>query len=87
MFILFILSILSRAVVVTIQRYWRGYLGRLRARLAREGRDKRLREAFFNAAATVIQRHWRGFWSRKSKFDFYARRRYLREVGSWGSDR
>jgi len=67
-------------MVVNIQRYWRGYLGRLRAKLALEIKNKRLRELFFDAQATVIQRHWRGFWSRKFKFDFYARKKYLQEV-------
>ena len=37
-------------------------------------------QLYFDAKATVIQRHWRGFWSRRSRFDFYARQRYLREV-------
>ncbi|GAX75220.1 hypothetical protein CEUSTIGMA_g2664.t1 [Chlamydomonas eustigma] len=69
-------------VVVNIQRYWRGYLGRLRATLALEIKNKKLRELYFDAQASVIQRHWRGFWSRKSKFDFYARKRYLKEVHS-----
>ena len=106
------------ARVVEIQSCWRGYLGRLRGKLAREGRDKLLRQVgargvkargisrsdpmapmqavdyitpstswpstspqlYFDAKATAIQRHWRGFWSRHSRFDFYARQRYLREV-------
>eukprot|EP00197_Chlamydomonas_leiostraca_P012889 CAMPEP_0202862614 /NCGR_PEP_ID=MMETSP1391-20130828/3592_1 /ASSEMBLY_ACC=CAM_ASM_000867 /TAXON_ID=1034604 /ORGANISM="Chlamydomonas leiostraca, Strain SAG 11-49" /LENGTH=419 /DNA_ID=CAMNT_0049542169 /DNA_START=192 /DNA_END=1451 /DNA_ORIENTATION=+ len=67
-------------VVVAIQRVWRGYLGRQRAHLAREARDKRLREMYFAAMAITIQRHWRGFWSRKYVFDFYARKAYLQRV-------
>ena len=67
-------------VVVTIQRYWRGYLGRLKAKGAREVRDKRERTQYFNDQATTIQRHWRGFWSRKNLFDFYARKAYLRSL-------
>lgn len=64
----------------TLQRYWRGYLGRQRALLAREMRDKKLRQIYFDKMATTIQRHWRGFWSRKALFDFYARKRYLAAV-------
>eukprot|EP00198_Chlamydomonas_reinhardtii_P008000 XP_001697337.1 predicted protein [Chlamydomonas reinhardtii] len=65
---------------VTIQRYWRGYLGRLRARRALEEYNRALRKAYFNAMATVIQRWWRGFYSRKHIHDYYARKRYLKQV-------
>lgn len=68
------------AVVLVIQRYWRGYLGRLRAKQAGEVRDKRSRQEYFYSRATTIQRHWRGFWSRKHLFDFYARKAYLRAL-------
>lgn len=37
-------------------------------------------QKFFDSQATVIERHWRGFWSRKTKFDYYARKKYLEEV-------
>jgi hypothetical protein len=67
-------------VVVTIQRYWRGYVGRLKAKATREVRDQRDRTAYFSHQATTIQRHWRGFWSRKNLFDFYARKAYLRSL-------
>lgn len=67
-------------VIITIQRYWRGYIGRLKAKAAGEVRDQKRREAYFNAKATVIQRHWRGFWSRKNLFDFYVRKAYLRSL-------
>lgn len=69
-----------RMRVVCIQKWWRGYLGRQRAQLARELRDRRLREDYFSAMATTIQRHWRGCWSRKYLFDFYARKLYLMRV-------
>lgn len=69
-----------RNIVICIQRVWRGYLGRQRALMSREARDKRLRESFFAAMATTIQRHWRGFWSRKYVFDFRARKLYLERV-------
>ncbi|GFR47175.1 hypothetical protein Agub_g8868 [Astrephomene gubernaculifera] len=66
--------------VLTIQRYWRGYLGRLRSKLALEAYNRTLRKAYFNAMATIIQRWWRGFYSRKHIHDFYARKRYLQQV-------
>ncbi|GLC33151.1 Spermatoproteinsis-associated protein 17 [Pleodorina starrii] len=65
---------------LTIQRYWRGYLGRLRGRLALEVHNRALRKAYFNAMATIIQRWWRGFYSRKHIHDYYARKRYLQQV-------
>ncbi|GLI65479.1 hypothetical protein VaNZ11_009017 [Volvox africanus] len=65
---------------LTIQRYWRGYLGRLRARLALEAYNRTLRKAYFSAMATVIQRWWRGYYSRKHIHDYYARKRYLQQV-------
>jgi hypothetical protein len=69
-----------RAATVRIQAAARGYLGRQRALLAREARDKRLRMAYFDAQATTIQRHWRGYWSRKAVFDFRARKLYLARI-------
>lgn len=36
-----------RSVCVVIQRYWRGYTGRLRGKLALELRNKRLRQVGF----------------------------------------
>jgi len=50
---------LISAVVVKIQSCWRGYLGRLRARLAREGRDKRLRQVSrgLKSRGEAIRRH------------------------------
>uniref|UniRef100_A0A7S3QXK0 Uncharacterized protein n=1 Tax=Dunaliella tertiolecta TaxID=3047 RepID=A0A7S3QXK0_DUNTE len=71
-----------RDIAIEIQRAWRGYLGRHRAYVAREARDRHLREAYFATKATNIQRHWRGFWSRKYLFDFYARKLYLRHVAA-----
>ncbi|MEW5313354.1 MAG: hypothetical protein WDW38_004927 [Sanguina aurantia] len=70
------------SVCVVIQRYWRGYTGRLRGKLALELRNKRLRQLYFDAEATIIQRHWRGFWSRRNVFDFFARKAYLEAVAS-----
>ncbi|KXZ56281.1 hypothetical protein GPECTOR_1g246 [Gonium pectorale] len=69
-----------RWTVLTIQRYWRGYLGRLRGKLALEVYDRALRKAYFNRMATVIQRWWRGYYSRKHIHDYYARKRYLQQV-------
>lgn len=68
------------STAVTVQKWWRGYLGRLRGRLAKEHRDRNERKAYFNQAATTIQRHWRGFWSRKHLHNYYARRQYLEAI-------
>ena len=52
----------------------------MRARRALEEYNRALRKAYFNAMATVIQRWWRGFYSRKHIHDYYARKRYLKQV-------
>ncbi|KAG1670166.1 hypothetical protein FOA52_000878 [Chlamydomonas sp. UWO 241] len=74
------------AVAVTVQRCWRGYLGRLRAAVARDEADRALRKAYFDAAATTVQSHWRGYHSRKTKFDFAARRSYLVDMARVNQD-
>lgn len=73
-------------VATTVQRYWRGYLGRLRARRALEEHNRALRQAYFSAKATVVQKWWRGYFSRKNVHDYYARKAYLRAVRERNED-
>mmetsp|Transcript_63599 Transcript_63599/g.201131 ORF Transcript_63599/g.201131 Transcript_63599/m.201131 type:complete len:332 (+) Transcript_63599:86-1081(+) len=65
---------------LVIQRWYRGYLGRLRFKLARKVADHNLRVRFFDIMATEIQRSFRGYWSRKHIHSFYARKAYLEAV-------
>ncbi|GBF88659.1 hypothetical protein Rsub_01558 [Raphidocelis subcapitata] len=67
---------------LTIQRFWRGHHGRLRAAAAREERDRRLRAEHFRRAATEIQRRWRGYWSRTRVHSLAARRAFLSAVAA-----
>ena len=75
-----------RGVATTVQRYWRGYLGRLRAQRALEEHNRALRQAYFDAKATVVQKWWRGYFSRKNVHDYYARKAYLRAVRERNED-
>eukprot|EP00892_Ulva_mutabilis_P011676 jgi/Ulvmu1/8881/UM049_0063.1 len=65
---------------IVIQKQWRGYLGRLRFQLFRSGRNKTIRQAYFDHAATTIQRWFRGFHSRKYTHSMAARKQYVMEA-------
>lgn len=68
------------ALAVTIQRWYRGHLGRRRFHEELEAHMRRVRIAYFDAHATTIQRHFRGWHSRRYRFDFRKRKAYLIEV-------
>uniref|UniRef100_A0A0A9YAU4 Spermatogenesis-associated protein 17 n=1 Tax=Lygus hesperus TaxID=30085 RepID=A0A0A9YAU4_LYGHE len=50
----------------TIQRYWRGYKGRLQVAEFVEKMYQRMVEIYYQKMATRIQALWRGYWSRKT---------------------
>ncbi|CAK8685585.1 unnamed protein product [Clavelina lepadiformis] len=61
----------------TIQRTWRGYMGRTFCRIRVKNLVMIMRNNFYNAMAVCIQKHWRGFYARKHTHNYYARKRYL----------
>ncbi|KAI8607015.1 hypothetical protein BC830DRAFT_1175786, partial [Chytriomyces sp. MP71] len=63
-----------------IQRVYRGFKGRLRAmrEKARIAHEKKVAE--WTRAVVTIQKVWKGYWSRKVKFDYYGRKRYLTDL-------
>jgi len=63
-----------------IQRIWRGYAARKRWRAMVRNEVEKLKSSFYNGMATVIQRTWRGYYSRKLIHNFYALKRYLRQI-------
>ncbi|KAL2913652.1 hypothetical protein HK105_206812 [Polyrhizophydium stewartii] len=69
-----------KTLTLRIQRVFRGYRGRKRAaKIAIQlGHERRMR--FYNSMATKIQKVWRGWLSRKHRFDFYARKRYIAQM-------
>jgi len=64
------------------QRFYRGHLGRVRAREQEKAVMARQRAAFFGAAATEVQRAYRGYRSRKYVHSFHARKAYLAAVAA-----
>lgn len=69
-----------RPQVLLIQRCFRGFLGRERARLRRRERNASLREQYFARAAVEIQRHWRGYVVRQRVLDFNQRKQFITGV-------
>lgn len=66
--------------VLLIQRTFRGFLGRERARTKRRELNEHLRLQYFNVAAMEIQRHWRGYVVRRRVLDFYQRKAFIRGI-------
>eukprot|EP00756_Hemistasia_phaeocysticola_P006576 Hpha_TRINITY_DN13901_c0_g1::TRINITY_DN13901_c0_g1_i1::g.35594::m.35594 len=62
------------------QRAWRGHAGRMRA--ARQQVEVALRDErmLFDHFACLVQKTFRGFYSRKWVADFYAQKRYLKQI-------
>jgi hypothetical protein len=67
-----------------IQRRVRGVMGMRIAQVKRLDRHRLRNQAFFDHTAAIIQKHFRGYWSRLYRHDFYARRKYLRNVDERG---
>ncbi|KAF5403601.1 Spermatogenesis-associated protein 17 [Paragonimus heterotremus] len=71
---------------VTIQKLWRGFLGRRVYRRMLSEAVLRMRCNHYAQCAAKIQSAWRGYRSRKYRFNFYARKVYLetlKEVGKY----
>lgn len=62
---------------VTIQRRWRGYLGRAKYRIHLRVLVREMEVNHYNKLATLIQKVWRGWYCRKYILNFYFRKRYL----------
>ncbi|KAI9340579.1 hypothetical protein BDR26DRAFT_353867 [Obelidium mucronatum] len=69
-----------RHLAETVQRIWRGHQGRQRAIAERKRIEHEKLLAFWNTMATRIQKIWKGYWSRKSKFNYEARKQYLAQI-------
>ncbi|KAI8893699.1 hypothetical protein BC833DRAFT_607514 [Globomyces pollinis-pini] len=65
---------------ITIQRYFRGFLGRQKFRNSLIEKLRQERMSFFDYNACLIQKFWRGYYSRKVIFDFYRRREYIASI-------
>ncbi|XP_074650368.1 spermatogenesis-associated protein 17-like isoform X2 [Tubulanus polymorphus] len=61
----------------TIQKRWRGFLGRRFFRILLRNSVYIMKLNFYNSQATIIQKIWRGFYTRKYMFNYYSRKRYL----------
>ncbi|KAI8928264.1 hypothetical protein BC831DRAFT_449110 [Entophlyctis helioformis] len=70
------------SLALRLQKTIRGYRGRLKAAEIAIDLSRKRRFRFYNGMATKIQRVWRGYISRKHKFDFYARKRYIAQVSA-----
>ncbi|ORX63437.1 hypothetical protein BCR32DRAFT_298434 [Anaeromyces robustus] len=66
--------------VVSIQKYYRGYISRVRTKKRIIEENKRKHKRYYNEKAILIQKIWRGYYSRKEIFDYYAYKQYLKEV-------
>lgn len=69
-----------RAEVVNIQRCFRGYRGRKHFLRARIACVEAFNRSVFDHFASLIQSCFRGYWLRKTRCDFYARKRYIRSI-------
>lgn len=76
-----------RARAITLERVYRGHLGRNTYEETQQDRDDRTRRAFWNSSATLVQKLWRGFYSRKHVHNFYLRKAYLDSVAQAGEHR
>jgi len=61
----------------TVQRRWRGFLGRRFFRLYVKNCVLVMKLNFYNGCATRVQKIWRGYYVRKYVFNYYSRKRYL----------
>ncbi|XP_060077535.1 spermatogenesis-associated protein 17-like [Ylistrum balloti] len=61
----------------TIQKRWRGYLGRRYFRILVKNSVLIMKLNHYNEKATKIQKMWRGYYTRKYVFNYYSRKRYL----------
>jgi hypothetical protein len=68
------------AASIQVQRVFRGYLGRNKAKAANAHRIKQARLGFFHYQASIVQKSFRGYYSRRYYHDFFARKAYIQEV-------
>lgn len=65
------------ASAVTIQKAFRGFIGRKVYRGILDESVKIKRKTFYDKQATLCQKTWRGYFSRKYIFNYYKRKAYL----------
>jgi hypothetical protein len=76
-----------RRHAMTLERVYRGHLGRNFYEDTQQERDARTRRAFWNSNAALVQKIFRGFYSRKHVHNFYLRKAYLDSVAQTGQQR
>lgn len=74
-----------RHKAITLERAYRGHLGRLRYEDSQAEREAGMRRAFWDGNAVLVQKIWRGFFSRKHVHNFYLRKAYLLSVAERGA--
>uniref|UniRef100_A0A7S0EK24 Uncharacterized protein n=1 Tax=Hanusia phi TaxID=3032 RepID=A0A7S0EK24_9CRYP len=74
----------DRKAAISLERLYRGHLGRLAFEVKQAERDAQVRRAFWDCNATLVQKLWRGFHSRKHAHNFYLRKAYLTSVMTRG---
>ncbi|EGD72877.1 hypothetical protein PTSG_04606 [Salpingoeca rosetta] len=70
----------------TIQRAFRGLMGRKRFRVTVKQQLKDLRTNHYNTMAARIQAVWKGYCERKHGLDYYARKAYLEALRKHNAD-
>jgi hypothetical protein len=65
---------------IKIQKIFRGYAGRMLFKQKVISINLNRRMQVYNINAVKFQKIWRGYASRKYKFDFYARKLYLKHI-------
>lgn len=74
------------AQATDIERVWRGFLGREKAKHIKYEKVLAIERAFYDLCATRIQSVWRGYISRKLKQDYYNRRKYIDYVSEQAAE-
>lgn len=74
----------QRKAAIMIQKTWRGFLGKRRIKVIRSHQNYEKWMKHYHFYATQIQKIWRGYDSRKTKLDFYERKKYLESLRKQG---
>ncbi|KAL4426293.1 hypothetical protein ABPG74_006550 [Tetrahymena malaccensis] len=67
--------------VIKIQTRFRGFLSRKKFQKKKEDNINLMNVKYFSQQAITIQKIFRGFYQRKFTHDFYARKKFLQELG------
>ncbi|ESO86817.1 hypothetical protein LOTGIDRAFT_194691 [Lottia gigantea] len=73
------LKFLNRCAT-SVQRRWRGFLGRRFYRVLIQNSVFQAKLRFYNQQASKIQKVWKGYYVRKYVFNYYSRKHYLESL-------